>query len=288
MHTKSDQELLLSLAQSADEALASLAVDHFFKRHSNKVYNYGLKRGLNGEQAQDLVQIVFLQIFRKRHQYTLQQAVLAWLFAITKSELIDYKIRELKDYAEFDETLPKVDEREHDEIAKILKETESFIESGHAQLPSSSLDLLKRELFPPFALVATKMGCIHLLSSILTLMACPQFGLRLFFEGQGLMHYFMQAGNVACFAFSGAFYLGASFWIAKVFLGEFEWALLRRNSAMFLSALALISLGAFSLIMQNITFENGLVWVLGALVSGAIPLLTGVRHRPLLKTQSHF
>jgi hypothetical protein len=165
-----------------------------------------------------------------------------------------------------------------------MKDFESFLESGHAQLPSSALDQLKKELFPPLSAVATKMGLIHLLSSVLTLMACPQFGLRLFFEGHGLMHYFMQAGSVACFAFCGAFYLGTSFWIAKIFLGEFEWAVMRKNAALFLGAVSLISLGVFSMIDPDFTFEIGLVWLLGAIVSGAIPLRTRVRHRPLLKT----
>lgn len=105
MHAKSDQELLLSLAEDSNESEAHLALDHFFKRHSNKVYNYGLKRALNGEQAHDLVQIVFLQIYRKRRQYNPQYAALAWLYVITKSELKDYKLRELKDYTKFDDAL---------------------------------------------------------------------------------------------------------------------------------------------------------------------------------------
>ena len=164
-----------------------------------------------------------------------------------------------------------------------MKDFESFLESGHAQLPTSALDSLKKEVFPGISSVALKMGLIHLVSSALTLMACPQFGFRLFFRGHGLMHYFMQAGSVACFALCGAFYLGASFWIAKAFLGEFEWALLRRNSVLVLGSLSLLSLGSFAMMSQELNFEVGLVWLLGALVSGAIPLLTRVHHRPLIK-----
>lgn len=119
--TKSDQELLLSLAQGDNAAL-----DQFFKRHSNKVYNYALKRGLNGEQAQDLVQIVFMQIYRKRTQYNPQYAALAWVYVITKSELKDYKLREFKNslnnLVEFDDSLsqnptppPKMENVENDE-----------------------------------------------------------------------------------------------------------------------------------------------------------------------------
>jgi hypothetical protein len=164
-----------------------------------------------------------------------------------------------------------------------MKDFESFLESGHAQLEPSALENLKKEIFPSLSKIALKVGLIHLASSLLSLMACPQFGFRLFFSGHGLMHYFMKAGSVACFAFCGAFYLGASFWIAKIFLGEFEWAVLRKNSALSLSALSLLSLGAFSMMTQELSFEAGFVWLLGALVSGAIPLLTSVSHRPLIK-----
>lgn len=164
-----------------------------------------------------------------------------------------------------------------------MKDFESFLESGHAQLPASSLENLKKEIFPSLSHVAMKLGLIHLASSILTLMLCPQFGFRLFFEGHGLMYYFMQAGNVACFGFCGAFYLGTSFWLAKIFLGEFEWLLLRKNSVLALASLSLLSLGAFSMLGHELSFEVGFVWLLGALVSAAIPLLTQVRHRPLIK-----
>lgn len=164
-----------------------------------------------------------------------------------------------------------------------MKDFESFLESGHAQLPSSALENLKAEVFPKIGAVAMKLGLIHLASSLLTLMVCPQFGLRLFFEGHGLMHYFMKAGDIGCFAFCGAFYLGTSFWVAKIFMGEFEWALLRKNSVLALGSLSLLSLGAFAMWDHSLNFEIGLVWLLGALVSGAIPLLTRVHHRPLLK-----
>lgn len=164
-----------------------------------------------------------------------------------------------------------------------MKDFESFLESGHAQLETTALETLKRELFPRLSTVAVKLVLIHLASSALTLMACPQFGLRLFFSGHGLMHYFMKAGSVACFGFCGAFYLGTTFWIAKIFLGEFEWVIVRKNAVLGLGALSLLSLGTFSMLSQELNFEVSFVWLLGAIVSASIPLLTSVRHRPLIK-----
>jgi RNA polymerase sigma-70 factor (ECF subfamily) len=167
MTAKSDQELLLDLAQGDNTAL-----DPFFNRHSNKVYNYALKRGLNGEQAQDLVQIVFMQIYRKRIQYNPKYAALAWVYVITKSELKDYKSRELKNFVEFDDSLSQtpplspskersqevlhhlaalgdkekqiiedryLNELEYNEIARKLNESESNIR----QIVSRSLKFLR-------------------------------------------------------------------------------------------------------------------------------------------------
>ena len=169
MTAKNDQDLLLSLAQGDDSAL-----DHFFKRHSNKVYNYALKRGLNGEQAQDVVQIVFLQIYRKRNQYNPKYAALAWLYVISRSEIKDYRLRELKEFTEFDDSLSQspskvpsneqseevlhylaelpekerlvvedryLNELEYEEIARKLNETESNIR----QIVSRSLRFLRKK-----------------------------------------------------------------------------------------------------------------------------------------------
>jgi len=169
MTAKNDQELLLSLAQGDDSAL-----DLFFKRHSNKVYNYALKRNFNGEQAQDLVQIVFLQIYRKRAQYNPKYAALAWLYVITRSELKDYRLRELKEFTEFDDSLSQtpahvpineqreevshymadlsekerqivedryINEMEYEEIARKLNESESNIR----QIVSRSLKFLRKK-----------------------------------------------------------------------------------------------------------------------------------------------
>lgn len=170
MTAKSDQDLLLSLNDG--DGSASPALDHFFKRHSNKVYNYGLKRGLNGEQAQDLVQIVFMQIYRKRAQYNPKYAALAWLYVIARSELKDYKSREFKEFIEFDDSLSQspepppnlernqevlhymsdlgekerqivedryLNEMEYEEIAQKLQESESNIR----QIVSRSLRFLR-------------------------------------------------------------------------------------------------------------------------------------------------
>ncbi|MBO9668135.1 MAG: sigma-70 family RNA polymerase sigma factor [Bdellovibrio sp.] len=165
---QTDEELLLSLADGEEKAL-----DILYMRHSGRVLSYVLKRGLPKEQADDVLQIVFLQVFRKKHLYDPKHAALAWIYVITRSELKDYKNREIKDFLEWDDSLSQtvaaspiieskeeseallkelkpreqevlrmryLDEMEYDEIAERLQESTSNIR----QLVSRSLKVLRR------------------------------------------------------------------------------------------------------------------------------------------------
>lgn len=162
-----DEDLLLRLADGESEAL-----DILYLRHSGRVLSYAQRRGLPPERREDLLQIVFLQLHRKKHLYNPEHSALAWIYVITRSELKDYKNRELKDFSELDDSLsqtsedaPNIDmkdqaeallkelrpreqevmklryleELEYEEIAQILNESESNIR----QIVSRSLKALR-------------------------------------------------------------------------------------------------------------------------------------------------
>lgn len=162
-----DEELLLRLAEGDTEAL-----DYLYLRHSGRVLNYCLRRGLPQERSEDVLQIVFLQLHRKKHLYDPRHSALAWIYVITRSELKDYRNRELKEFSQLEDSLsqiegeaPKIEARdetevllgelkprdqevmrlryleemEYDEIANLLKESESNIR----QIVSRSLRVLR-------------------------------------------------------------------------------------------------------------------------------------------------
>lgn len=162
-----DEELLQKLAEGEYKAL-----DHLYLRHSGRVLSYALKRGLSQERAEDLLQIVFLQLHRKKHLYDPRHSALAWIYVITRSELKDYRAREIKDFSEWDDSLSQtegpaptlemkeeaqallnelkprekevmtlryMDELEYNEIASLLEESESNVR----QIVSRSLRLLR-------------------------------------------------------------------------------------------------------------------------------------------------
>lgn len=164
----SDEDLLIALADGEQAAL-----DILYSRHSGRVLAYCLKRGLSAEKADDVLQIVFLQVFRKKHLYDPKHKGLAWIYVITRSELKDYRNRENKDFLEWDDSLSQstemdpileskdesaalldelkpreqeilklryLDELEYEEIASRLNETTSNIR----QIVSRSLKFLRR------------------------------------------------------------------------------------------------------------------------------------------------
>lgn len=167
LQDQSDEELLLSLAEGQTKAL-----DILYLRHSGRILAYAKKRGLTPERSEDVLQIVFLQLHRKKHLYDSKHPALAWIFVITRSELKDYRNREVKDFQEFDDSLSQnsqdppsievkdeaqvllaelrsrdqdivkmryLDEMEYSEIARTLNESESNIR----QIVSRSVRMLK-------------------------------------------------------------------------------------------------------------------------------------------------
>lgn len=125
-----DEELLKALSHGEKGALTPL-----FERHSGRVESYCLKRGLPKERAQDVVQIVFMQLWRKKDLYSPRHAALAWIYVITSSELKDYKNREKRHLQAWDsldalsQEAPAPPNNEQEESAEALleglKETEA-------------------------------------------------------------------------------------------------------------------------------------------------------------------
>ncbi|WP_246845919.1 RNA polymerase sigma factor [Bdellovibrio sp. ZAP7] len=119
LEDQTDEELLISLAEGETKAL-----DYLYTRHSGRVLSYIKKRGLSAERADDVLQIVFMQIFRKKHLYDPKHQALAWIYVITRSELKDYRNREIKNHLEWDDKMSQSDESapsvEHEEEAAVL------------------------------------------------------------------------------------------------------------------------------------------------------------------------
>ena len=159
----------------------------------------------------------------------------------------------------------------------IKKDFESFVNDSSETVGASRvLNKIHAEIAataPKKSHVAIKLGGIHLASSAVTLMACPQFGVRLFFQGEGLMHYFMKISPLFCQSFCGAFYLATTIILARLLLSYDEWLVLMRSRVLTIGSVALVSLGVFAMLARGISWEAGVFWIFGATLAGEVASL---------------
>ena len=97
--------LALKIATTSKEQ--SVALELFYGETAHQVFSFCRKKGLNPQDAEDIVQIVYAQIYHKREKYNPEYSPMAWLFIITKSETKDYRKKSaiygeyIKDYGLF-------------------------------------------------------------------------------------------------------------------------------------------------------------------------------------------
>lgn len=148
-------------------------------------------------------------------------------------------------------------------------------------LSKAVLSKISRELNPSFVNVFLKLFAIHTVMSLVTLSICQQFGISLIGSGMTVMRVFMFLGEYGCQSACGFFYLGMTFLIACLWLKPEEIKVMRANRFASAFALALVSLGVFSVISEGIAIAIGLAWLIGAVTGGLLLLELGFRARSL-------
>lgn len=139
-------------------------------------------------------------------------------------------------------------------------------------VPKLSNDFLKKVSFdinPSPYFVFVKILSIHVLSALITLSVCPQFGIRFFGEGPGLMGVFMSLGDAGCLMACGSFFIGVSTLVSGFFLTRSEMRVFRNTGPLQLIALVTLSLGALIMLDADLFFEwIILAWVFGCFFGG--------------------
>lgn len=82
---------LITLKNATNSKEQSIALELFYGETAHLVFAFCRKKGLGLQDAEDIVQIVYSQIYNKREKYNPAYSSLAWLFIITKSETKDYR-----------------------------------------------------------------------------------------------------------------------------------------------------------------------------------------------------
>lgn len=131
------------------------------------------------------------------------------------------------------------------------------------------------DLEPSSSRVLAKLGVVHVVTSLVTLSICPQFGVRAFGEGMGIMQAFMGLGDWGCPLACGIFFLGMSLLVASVLFSRAEWKKLRSQRWLAISALVLPSIGFFKIMDGEFFLGFSIAWVLGAFIGGVL-LVEGI------------
>lgn len=127
------------------------AFEEIYRRHSERVYGYLRARLSRGNEASDLLQIVFMKVHRSRDRYRPEMPFLPWLYAVSRNVLTDFlrsvqraplfveipetlaaKEKEIAGGPTADESLAKLDRAERDLLKMRFNEELSFEEIATA------------------------------------------------------------------------------------------------------------------------------------------------------------
>lgn len=121
-------------------------------------------------------------------------------------------------------------------------------------------------LHPKTGLLIGKVFLTHMITAVLTLSVCPQFGFKMFKLPINLMHTFMVFGLPICNFLCGLFFTATSMAVASLVLNRDEVRALRYRKALAASVLLLGSIGFFGIMNPNLFIEFSLLWLLGAVM----------------------
>ena len=158
------------------------------------------------------------------------------------------------------------------------KDFADYISTELVEVPASLservLGGIGAELNPSALSVFGKVSLVQFLGGLSTLLFCPQFGLSLS-SSLGLMPYLMRFGESFCMLGCGALFTGFSLLIVSFTLRPEEIRILKKHEIVQLISVSTLSLGAFLCLGGEVVLALGLVWLLGAVIGGALTLKIG-------------
>jgi hypothetical protein len=167
---------------------------------------------------------------------------------------------------------------ERNEKASWEKDFKEFISAKSEIVPDflsqNVLSEIGHELNPSALKVFVKVSLIQFIAGLISLLFCPQFGLS-FSSRAGIMPYLMKFGDGICMLGCGALFTSLSFLAVSFFLRAEEIRALKKHEVLQLGSIATLALGSFFCLGGEIVLALGLVWMLGAIMGGAIALEVG-------------
>jgi RNA polymerase sigma-70 factor, ECF subfamily len=103
------------------------SIESIWKEFHSKLRQFIVMRVSNPDDAEDILQEVFIRIYKNIDSLKDEQKLTSWIFQITRNVIIDY-YRSKKDSKEFDDEIISTNIGEEDSIIKLSVGLNEFIE----------------------------------------------------------------------------------------------------------------------------------------------------------------
>ena len=134
------------------------------------------------------------------------------------------------------------------------------------------LSEIKARLQPKLSHLIGKVFLVHILTAVITLSVCPQFGFKLFKLPINLMNSFMAFGMPFCNFMCGLFFTATSMLMVSLVLSRDDLRALKSHKTLAASALILSSIGLFGIMNPNLFLEFSILWLVGAILGAVLTL----------------
>ncbi len=134
------------------------------------------------------------------------------------------------------------------------------------------LSSVHAKLHPKLGHLLGKVFLVHLITAVMTLSVCPQFGFKTFKLHINLMHSFMVFGLPICNFLCGLLFTATSMIVASFVLKRDEVRALKHQRILAGSVLILSSIGFFGIMNPSAFIDFSLLWLLGAILGIVLTL----------------
>jgi RNA polymerase sigma factor (sigma-70 family) len=154
-HTYQDDAALVQACLAGNQS----AWNELVERYQRLVYSIPRKYGLSEADAEDVMQNVFIIVYRRLSTLRDQTLLAAWLIRITHRVTLHHR-KSQHNHSELDEALADENDLPDDQVARL--EAQNLVHRALAQLDPHSRELLKaflQESPPSYEEIAKRLGC---------------------------------------------------------------------------------------------------------------------------------
>ncbi|MBE1301511.1 MAG: sigma-70 family RNA polymerase sigma factor [Alteromonadaceae bacterium] len=144
MFEKTDEQLIAKALDGNRSAWLKLV-----KRYERSVYNYGIRMTSNPDDALDLMQEIFISVFRNLSTYRGDGSFKAWLFRIASYRCVEY-YRRKKPTQGLDDVQEVACEQSAPEMVMLMSQGNKQVIDAMQQLPLAQKAVIELKFFGQF------------------------------------------------------------------------------------------------------------------------------------------